>query len=868
MNYGKRRRGSSDYLRSCDYCGRLVLRSMMVKKDGYLACKDDARGKERLTLDKANAANMAPRRWKPAESRLSDRDNEIDVYQADEAVAFNDICLTGCFGADGVFRAGLAPYELIDITGNGPGAPLALASQATETARCAGWCIDYLYAILVENRRPATWLTNAKATLVRLGDWLLAHQFSVAGAGDWSTAATKTWFGGFPRTGVAGTTATVFAEDQGIALLGLLRAYQVAGNINYLLAARTAATCLRRLQCGGLRTSGALVANAQGGFWAPAAPSSSLVISRSVGVFATSAHGTDFYPGDLIALEAMNLLKALDGDSSYGDAGAVGEFAQGTLAMLSVAMGQFRSFWANDWIDSDGFVRQGLSAATPREFYRLSLSTAPATPSWNYKFTSTSQSFYVTSRDRAIAIRSLNAYEGYSGQVAEVLNWLNGVAANSSFTLDSDPSPVRRYQTTFGAFDPQVAPPAEIDVTSSATVGAFYYAPVSGGASADMSIYNPGPVYDLAAAGLISGVQPSSPAAKKVKAILAPRVQRRYLPRGNAALGAPDANAGGAAQPVIKPPTNDMVFWFKSDAGVVMNGSNQVSNWLDQTPNQNDVAPVDSFGTLAPVGQWPVFTPNAINGLPALQFTAASSQKLQHNYIGGTTNKPTPDGSPITCLALVKATAADMGIVCTLRENNNDLEMGIRRGFGNEYMLSSAQDHSGKVVSGQSIDRTGQILALVWQFFGVPNASMTINGVAQKLTDVNGNEPLLPYSGEVGFAIGTIPAVFAGFLSAYVAEVMLYGDTNPATVAQASNYLMQRAGLSPLPTATEFEPNEIFDAPIMRGKAGLSTQVGFKEQAEGGTMYALKNILAAAQAGAVYRQAPRIWPLPDDGRST
>lgn len=66
------------------------------------------------------------------------------------------------------------------------------------------------------------------------------------------------------------------------------------------------------------------------------------------------------------------------------------------------------------------------------------------------------------------------------------------------------------------------------------------------------------------------------------------------------------------------PPLTDLVVWLKADAGVnggsVTDGA-QVSTWADQSGNAND------FSQAVLINQ-PTYKANAINGLPAIEFTA------------------------------------------------------------------------------------------------------------------------------------------------------------------------------------------------------------------------------------------------------
>lgn len=90
----------------------------------------------------------------------------------------------------------------------------------------------------------------------------------------------------------------------------------------------------------------------------------------------------------------------------------------------------------------------------------------------------------------------------------------------------------------------------------------------------------------------------------------------------------------------------------------------------------------------------------------------------------------------------------------------------------------------------------------------------------------------------------------------------------PADVLRDSTFML---GTPSDPSyAVNFDPDERRDPIILRGKSGLSMQTGFKERMpeNSATIAAFRNITAAAQAGNIFRQKPRMFPMPDDGRST
>ncbi len=251
--------------------------------------------------------------------------------------------------------------------------------------------------------------------------------------------------------------------------------------------------------------------------------------------------------------------------------------------------------------------------------------------------------------------------------------------------------------------------------------------------------------------------------------------------------------------PGPQPPANPL-FWYKADVGIVLDASNRVRWWYDQTPNHFDMQPQNNTTGLNPVSFWPTFKTNVINGLPAVRFSnaidTATGQYLEFNGAIGT-HLPSPDGAPVQVLALLKPTDPNMGLVCTLRLDLDDLEMGCRHSFGSDIYLASSLDHNGLVTQSLQTNRNGQTLVMDWEYFGAPDyrGAAHVNGTAQHLTPINGNEPLVQYNSTSGFTLGNMAAGSNGFLNAEMVECIGYLGTDPTTLVDARTYLMKRAGL-------------------------------------------------------------------------
>ena len=74
------------------------------------------------------------------------------------------------------------------------------------------------------------------------------------------------------------------------------------------------------------------------------------------------------------------------------------------------------------------------------------------------------------------------------------------------------------------------------------------------------------------------------------------------------------------------PDVSRYVWWFESDSGVTVDGSNNVSILADQSPNGRDLYQSDP-------SLRPIYATNIMNGHPAIQYTA--SQMLKNTAITG-----------------------------------------------------------------------------------------------------------------------------------------------------------------------------------------------------------------------------------------
>lgn len=237
----------------------------------------------------------------------------------------------------------------------------------------------------------------------------------------------------------------------------------------------------------------------------------------------------------------------------------------------------------------------------------------------------------------------------------------------------------------------------------------------------------------------------------------------------------------------VPPPTPGIVYWFKPDVGVTMDGANRVSLWEDQTANAYDVSPVDNAGVPIPVGRWPVFTPAVFpSGLAALDWGtniwAAAGRQLQNNQAPAS-NLPLAPGAARTVLAMLIPANAEGGRVVTFRRNANAItfEMATQEHLGGllglpfhakDYDVPSGNNTvlggsfipipTGTPAAASSVDFTGVPIILCWELAATGALVAYVNNVpfaTYTYSFANGSAPgaslLLPDTGLPGFTLGT-----------------------------------------------------------------------------------------------------------------
>lgn len=177
----------------------------------------------------------------------------------------------------------------------------------------------------------------------------------------------------------------------------------------------------------------------------------------------------DLYPGDLVALEFVKAALALEGDATYGDAEAVGQFVEATDAALSVMLSQAQAFWTGGADDTVGW-----SAAAPYEYFDCFISdSGGGTGEWQYA-TTVGGASTITGRNYALGLRGWYAVNGYDSTASGVYRWLIAATSNAAFETLADTPPAVVYATTTGTYDPRLALATYIDAPRNRNASALY----------------------------------------------------------------------------------------------------------------------------------------------------------------------------------------------------------------------------------------------------------------------------------------------------------------------------------------------------------------------------------------------------------
>lgn len=454
-----------NWRRICDFCGCWFNRSELRRVGEFVICKDEGPERTRTQLAKASARQRQIKVLPVPDPKPIDVSNP-DILGSEEGIIVEFLSR---------MIAATSRYELIDSGA----APIPSSPSATDALPACAWGGRYLYSLIVENKRPVTVVTQAKAALKAAADYLALFS---------QTSSTADPIYGSIFVGAIIDTDTVIQGG-----LTLLYAYRVFGTASYLTLATAAAWYLRNLQAIGSHATSHFTSR-------DAAGTSRLYtggLASQVNTNGTFDCDHRFYPSSLMALEFWNALKTTSGDILVGaNTTAGGEFTSAPQQPLSQCISDLRSCFVTGITDATGTTLTGLSSSTPREFFNAYPATKANFPAvtgtgmWEYVDGGAAGGTSITSQTVAKALCGLYAVDGSTSQVTSVIDWLQSFTSNPNLEAGSMTNQQVMHSTN-GTYYPTETISTSLQVRDGAT-----FAPLKTNASA---------IYDWAALGLMAG---------------------------------------------------------------------------------------------------------------------------------------------------------------------------------------------------------------------------------------------------------------------------------------------------------------------------------------------------------------------------
>lgn len=517
----------------------------MRKTDGgVMVCDYHVGERTRRQLDELNAEVVVDRVISVPDAKPLDR-TQPDVYEGVEGELFNLIACTPIYDikAPGNQRLGYAPRATFLISSANTTAPGNSDDVTTgggvgigdSQGESAPWAINYLADIVLENKRPLKWITRAKEKIKEIADEIVQRQVGPAGMGSYLTTDTTVlnygavdfYYGSALETaGYTSVNGYAFElRHTSLALNALVKAWRVLGTRSYLLAARRCATFLRRMQCCGKLTTGFLCESQSSSRWRDGAFIWRIEMNYTAGTPTKRSITATSYLRDFIALEGLQALKTYDADSTYGDATAVGDFAQRTDATLSTMITEAVAFLKNGAPHSDGTTVIGFGTTDPRLSYSIKVSTQANTVknAWN-SGSNAERSIY--GDDWAMCLRGLHAVEGYSTYVQGIYEYLMSFTSATQNQAPATYSAEQLAKSNKGTYDPNICLAAHLLVRDDSVAVKTDYWDVGDDAY-------PGPYYLWRCVGLLSPIQSAQRPTKfrTVKELLSKKYPRKYQDR-------------------------------------------------------------------------------------------------------------------------------------------------------------------------------------------------------------------------------------------------------------------------------------------------------------------------------------------------
>ena len=406
------------FLRSCDVCGiRYRSHELRRGEDGFWRCVKYCVEIPALTRDKISAESQRRKEAPPPPHGIAFDTKET---YAEEAIAFDFLAV----GRTQSLAGGAAPNTSWQVNNGNPVFASNGFAYAPYLATSSNWRYSayaeagrYLANLIIENKRPARWIAQAKAKLRALADSLITIQVGI-GSNLGTTQVSPFW-------GELNITADqVHTAANAQAGLLFMHAYLALGDAKYLTSAYASASFLRNVQSCGAASSAFFTSSNSGG-------TLHLYTGGLIACFQSGSANIHVFDSStcLPALELWYLLYKASGDQLIGCTASLGVAVPSQLLSQSIA--DLRAFISVGAFDVfSGTTLTGWSATTPREKFNA---YPTGTGSWEYADGNASAGTAITGTNVALALRSLYNYEGYSSQVSSIWKWLMGFGSNAAF---------------------------------------------------------------------------------------------------------------------------------------------------------------------------------------------------------------------------------------------------------------------------------------------------------------------------------------------------------------------------------------------------------------------------------------------------
>lgn len=414
-----------DYRRDCSVCGHpWKFSQMRYIGEGKWACPDDKSG---LTAVQISRHNARARALKVRAVKHPRPDGYVDTYQLEEAQVFNAV---------------VAAY------------PTTAAVLADSNVGRAG---AYLANLIIENARPARWLTSARTVLARICDALLTTQ---AGSSTGiAMAATDIRYGGIGNPNYQVSNTALAGRCWALA-------YRALGTAEYLAAAERAMQFMRGVQCMDLSTGMYITYPSAGARY----HTGGVVTTLSAAGAMTSV--SDIQQSISTAgalLDFIAALSGLTGTSAQFGMASSSNFTSSTVATLQTMQNEVVSFLVTGAYSSvdGGSNVTGISTTTRATAYNPYASTGIGTGTWAVG------TGYATIW--ALALAPLYA-AGQTTFVNGIVDWLESFTSNPANQVPaSGVTDAVLLAGNLGTYDPAICIATALDTASTIeTTGAKY----------------------------------------------------------------------------------------------------------------------------------------------------------------------------------------------------------------------------------------------------------------------------------------------------------------------------------------------------------------------------------------------------------